>query len=74
MILHLAKHLVLTKWPADGDGIPKTHLILKMKKVVREWLDQCLICTGGTNHGQLVYREIADRACDRMLTAIVVSA
>ena len=29
---------------------------------------------GGTNHGQLVYRKIADRACERMLSAIVVSA
>lgn len=74
VILHLAKHLVLTKWPPDGDGVPKTHLILKMKKVVREWLDQCLVCKGGTNHGQLVYRKIADRACERMLSAIVVSA
>lgn len=74
VILHLAKHLVLTKSPPDGDGVPKTHLILKMKKVVREWLDQCLICKGGTNHGQLVYRKIADRACERMLSAIVVSA
>jgi len=73
VILHLATHLVKTKYP-DGQGVPKHHLILKMKKVVREWLDQCLICQGGTNHGQLVYRKIADRACERMLTAIVVSA
>ena len=73
VILHLATHLVKTKYP-DGQGIPKHHLILKMKKVVREWLDQCLVCKGGTNHGQLVYRKIADRACDRMLSAIVVSA
>ena len=73
VILHLATHLVKTKYP-DGQGIPKHHLILKMKKVVREWLNQCLVCKGGTNHGQLVYRRIADRACERMLSAIVVSA
>ena len=73
VILHLATHLVKTKYP-DGQGVPRHHLILKMKKVVREWLDQCLVCKGGTNHGQLVYRKIADRACERMLSAIVVSA
>ena len=73
VILHLAMHLVKTKYP-DGQGVPKHHLILKLKKVVREWLDQCLVCKGGTNHGQLVYRKIADRACERMMTAIVVSA
>jgi type III restriction enzyme len=73
VILHLATHLVKTKYP-DGQGVPKTHLILKMKKIVREWLDQCLVCKGGTNHGQLVYRKIADMACERMLSAIVVGA
>ena len=73
VIFHLATHLVKTKYP-DGQGVPKHYLILKMKKVVREWLDQCLVCKGGTNHGQLVYRKIADRACERMLSAIVVSA
>ncbi len=73
VILNLAKHLVITKYP-DGEGVPRTHLILKMKKVVRDWLDQCLVCKGGTNLGQLAYRTIADMACERMLSAIVISA
>jgi type III restriction enzyme len=72
VILQLAKHLVYTKY-RDADGFPKTHLILQMKKLVREWLDQCLICKGGTNHGLLVFREMADMACEKMMTAIVVS-
>jgi type III restriction enzyme len=45
-----------------------------MKKVVRDWLDQCLVCKGGTNHGLLMFREMADMACERMIQAIVVSA
>jgi len=73
VILHLATHLVRTKYK-DGDGIPRTHLILNIKKVVRDWLDQCLECKGGTNHGQLLFREMADMACERMLAAIVISA
>ena len=73
VILHLASHLVKTKYQ-DADGIPKTHLILKMKRIVREWLEKCLICKGETNIGQLAYRKIADMACERMIAAIVVSA
>jgi len=73
VILHLAKHLVYTKY-RDADQLPKTHLIVQMKKVVRNWLDQCLVCKGGTNHGLLMFREMADLACERMIQAIVVSA
>ena len=73
VMLHLAKHLVTTQY-RDADQLPKTHLILQMKKVVRDWLDQCLVCKGGTNHGLLMFREMADLACERMVNAIVVSA
>jgi type III restriction enzyme len=73
VMLHLAKHLVSTQY-RDADQLPKTHLILQMKKVVRDWLDQCLVCKGGTNHGLLMFREMADLACERMVNAIVVSA
>jgi type III restriction enzyme len=73
VILHLDKHLVYTKY-RDADELPKTHLILQMKKVVRDWMDQCLVCKGGTNHGLLMFREMADMACERMIQAIVVSA
>jgi type III restriction enzyme len=37
-------------------------------------MDQCLVCKGGTNHGLLMFREMADMACERMIQAIVVSA
>jgi type III restriction enzyme len=72
IIMNLAKHLVYTKY-RDADELPKTHLIMPLKKLVREWLDQCLICKGGTNHGLLAYREIADMACEKMVHAIMVS-
>lgn len=73
VIMNLAKHLVFTKY-RDADELPKTYLIPSMKKVVRDWLDQCLVCKGGTNHGLLVFREMADLACEKMMHAIVVSA
>ena len=72
VIMNLAKHLVYTKY-RDADELPRTHLIMPMKKLVREWLDQCLVCKGGTNHGVLAYREIADMACDKIVHAIMVS-
>jgi type III restriction enzyme len=73
VIMNLAKHLVFSKY-RDADELPKAYLIPSMKKVVRDWLDQCLVCKGGTNHGLLVFREMADMACERMMHAIVVSA
>jgi type III restriction enzyme len=72
IIMNLAKHLVYTKY-RDADELPKTYLIMPLKMLVREWLDQCLICKGGTNHGLLAYREIADMACEKMVHAIMVS-
>jgi type III restriction enzyme len=73
VIMNLAKHLVFSKY-RDADELPKAYLIPSRKKVVRDWLDQCLVCKGGTNHGLLVFREMADMACERMMHAIVVSA
>ena len=73
VILHLAKHLVYTKY-RDAGEVPKAHLVLQMKKLVRQWLDQCLVLKGGTTHGQLIFREIADMACERMVQAIIVSS
>ncbi|MFM1899705.1 MAG: hypothetical protein RLZZ216_281, partial [Cyanobacteriota bacterium] len=73
IIMQLAKHLVYTKY-RDADQVPKAYLIPTMKKVVRQWMDDCLVCKGGTNHGLLAYREMADMACERMIHAITVSA
>ena len=38
--------------------------------MVKDWLDTCLDCRGGTYPAQLMYQELADMACNRITAAI----
>jgi type III restriction enzyme len=73
LIYRLAARLVETQ-SRDGNGEPRRHLIMQYRSVVRQWLEQCLVCRGGTNRAQLLYQEILDMACERIHSAIVISA
>ncbi len=72
LIMHLTKHLIMTKW-RDPNGNPKLHLFGQLKSIARKWLDQCLVCQGGTYPAQLLYKELADMACERITAAITRS-
>jgi type III restriction enzyme len=55
----------------DADGAPKTHLFMPMKRIVMQWLKGGhLICKGGTNPAQLLYRQIGEDVIDVILGAI----
>jgi len=70
IVFHLTKHLLLTKYRDPGKE-PKLHLFGQLKAIVRQWLDGgYLRCTGGTFSAQVLYREIADMACERIKQAI----
>ena len=70
IVFHLTKHLLLTKYRDPGKE-PKLHLFGQLKSIVRQWLDGgYLRCTGGTFPAQVLYREIADMACERIKQAI----
>ncbi len=69
---HLTKHLLYTKW-RDAGETPKLYLFGKLKQISRQWLESCLICVGGTHPGQLLYRDLADMACERIATAVLRS-
>ena len=70
IVFHLTKHLLLTKYRDPGKE-PKLHLFGQLKAIVRQWLDGgYLRCTGGTFPAQVLYREIADMACERIKQAI----
>ncbi len=70
ILFHLAKHLLYQKYRDPGEA-PKLHLFGQLKAIARQWLDGgYLRCTGGTHPGQLLYREIADRAAERIKAAI----
>ena len=69
VIYHLATRLLQTKW-RDVEGDPKLHLFGKLKRITRQWIDQCLVCKGGTYQAQILYEPFIDEACDRITAAI----
>jgi type III restriction enzyme len=54
----------------DPDKEPELHLFGQLKRVTKQWLDNYLVCEGGTYPAQLLYQELADMACSRIHTAI----
>ena len=69
LVLHLTKRLLETKWRDPNQDI-KMHLFGKLRNVVKQWLDTCLVCRGGTFPAQLMYQSLADMACNRITAAI----
>ena len=69
LVLHLTKRLLETKWRDPNQDL-KLHLFGKLKNVVKQWLDTCLVCRGGTYPAQLMYQTLADMACNRITAAI----
>ena len=70
LLFHLTKRLLETKWRDPGDE-PKLHLFGQVKRIARQWLDNHLVCKGGTFPAQLMYLELADLACERITRGIV---
>ena len=69
LLMHLTKRLLYTKWRDQGEE-PKLHLFGQLKRITKTWLDHHLVCKGGTYPAQLMYQELADRACERITAAI----
>jgi type III restriction enzyme len=73
VIYRLTARLLFRYFRDPGDD-PKLYLFGQLKRVVREWLDGgYLRCTGGTYPAQLIYQDLADRACERIKAAITES-
>jgi type III restriction enzyme len=70
VIYRLTARLLFRQFRDPGDD-PKLYLFNQLKRIVRQWLDgRYLRCIGGTYPAQLIYQDIADRACERIKTAI----
>ena len=69
VVYELTSHLVLTRW-RDGDGVPQLHLFGQLKRIARQWLEEYLVCKGGTYPAQLKYKTLADMACSRINAGI----
>ena len=68
----LTHHLLTSKW-RDANEDPKLHLFGQLKRITRDWLDNHLECEGGTYPAQLVYRDLTERATERIMAAITSS-
>jgi type III restriction enzyme len=69
LVFHVTQRLLYTKWRDPGEE-PKLFLFGQLKRIVKQWLDSCLVCKGGTYPAQLMYQELADMACNRITAAI----
>ena len=69
LLFNLTKQLLDTHWRDPGEE-PKLHLFGQLKRITKQWLDTCLVCKGGTYPAQLMYRELADMACNKITDAI----
>lgn len=69
LLMHLTKHLLFTHW-RDVNGEPRLSLFGQLKRVTKEWLDGYLECKGGTYPAQLMYQELANRACEKITAGI----
>ncbi len=69
LLMHLTKRLLYSKWRDPGEEA-KLHLFGQLKRITKEWLDQCLVCKGETYPALLMYQELADMACERITAAI----
>ena len=72
LLFHVAKRLLYTKWRDPGEE-PKLHLFGQLKRITKQWLDNCLVCKGDTHPAQLMYQELADMACERITAGITRS-
>jgi len=69
VIMELTKHLLFHHW-RDPDRPAPIALFGQLKRIVRQWLAEHLTCKGGTFPAQLMYRELAHLACERITKAI----
>ncbi len=69
LVFELTSRLLFTHY-RDPDKEPKLHLFGQLKRITRQWLDNYLVCKGGTYPAQLIYQELADMACSRIHTGI----
>ena len=72
LLYNLTWQLLNTHW-RDVNKDPQLYLFGNLKQITRQWLNKCLVCKGGTYPAQLMYRELADMACERITAAITRS-
>jgi type III restriction enzyme len=69
ILFNLTQWLLYTKFRDPGEQ-PKLYLFGQLKRITKEWLENYLDCQGGTYPAQVMYRELADMACNGITAGI----
>lgn len=69
VVMELTQRLLMTKWRESNED-PRIYLFPQLKRITKYWIENHLVCEGGTNMGILSYPEIADMACERITAGI----
>ena len=69
VLFHVTKRLLVTHWRDAGDD-PRYTLFGQLKRITKQWVDNYLICKGGTYPALLMYQELADMACNKITAGI----
>jgi type III restriction enzyme len=72
LLFHVTKRLLYTKYRDPGED-PQLYLFGQLKRITKNWMDNYLVCKGGTYPAQLMYQELADMACERIAAGITRS-
>lgn len=69
IVFKLANRIVQRHFTGDGE-VANPALVMEMRKIVRRWMAEHLVCKGNTQPAQLLYYDIADRVAERIKRAI----
>lgn len=69
VLYELTSHVLLNEWRKPG-GDPELYLFGQLKRICKQWLDNYLLCEGGTYPSQLKYKMLADMAAKKIVAAI----
>ncbi len=70
---HLAGHTLRT-WFRDSEDFLKSWLFPSLLAITRRWMAECLTCVGNTFPAYLLWRDIGDKAAERLYRACVETA
>ena len=69
VIFELTMHLLQHQY-READEDANLNLFGQMKRITRRWVDNHLVCKGGTYPAQLKYKELADMAGEKIVAAV----
>jgi len=69
IVYNVTERLLYSKFRETGEE-PPLYLFGQLKRIVKHWLDNHLICKGDTFKAQILYRDLCDEACNRIVQGI----